>query len=122
MAGTVADYVVITDAELDLKLGADSDEDFDFEIPPTAAVAQRAILALMVNSAGSANDLKSEVSINGIKVFTYGPTDANLTRPFHEIVSGNVLRIGANNIKIRVVSGKGTFRVSDILIWFQNNV
>jgi len=126
MAGTVADYVVILDVHTDLKASAGiDDKTFPFTLPSTAAVAtQHSILSLMVHSMGAANNLKANVSINGVKVWGYGPTNADLTRPFHEVLktSENALKPGNNTLKIQVEGGQGTFRVSDIVIWFQNNV
>jgi hypothetical protein len=127
MAGTVAGYVVVSDAPSDLKIGDNqvNVKDFDFPIPDNAAVTkQHSILSLMVHSMGSAKALKANVSINGVNVWSYGPTDADLTRPFHEVVKGseNALKIGPNRLKVTLESGQGTFRVSDIVVWFQNNV
>ena len=125
MAGTVADYVVVSDAPTDLKISGDIDKEFSFSIPSTAAVAtQHSILSLMVNSTGAVNDLKANISINGVKVWGYGPTETDLTRSFHEVVktTENALKIGSNMLTVKVESGQGTFRVSDIVVWFQNNV
>jgi hypothetical protein len=133
MAGTVAGYVVVSDASSELKIGDNqvNVKDFDFTIPDNAAVTkQPSILSLMVHSMGAAKALKANVSIRPpgeqkfIQVWSYGPTDADLTRPFHEVVktNQNALKIGTNRLKVTLESGQGTFRVSDIVVWFQNNV
>jgi|KBSSwiStaDraftv2_1062776.scaffolds.fasta_scaffold483388_2 hypothetical protein len=123
---TVANYVVISDNPTDLKIGdnADNSKEFTFSIPNNAAVtAQHSILSLMVNSMGTVKALKANISINGVNVWGYGPTDTDFTRPFHEVVraSDQALKIGSNMLRVKLESGQGTFRVSDIVVWFQNN-
>jgi hypothetical protein len=128
---TVANYVVISDRPTDLKIGdnADNSAEFPFPIPADAAIAtaqqsQHPILSFMVNSMGAAKALKANISINGVNVWSYGPTDADLTRPFHEVVkkTDQALKIGSNMLRVKLESGQGTFRVSDIVVWFQSNV
>ena len=59
-------------------------------------------------------------------VWSYGPTDADLTRPFHEVVEFKnnikILKIDDNRLDMKVESGQGTLRISDIVVWFQNKV
>jgi hypothetical protein len=128
---TVANYVVISDRPTDLKIGdnADNSAEFSFPIPADAAIAgaqqsQHPILSFMVNSMGAAKALKANISINDVNVWSYGPTDADLTRPFHEVVkkTDKALKIGSNMLRVKLESGQGTFRVSDIVVWFQSNV
>jgi hypothetical protein len=128
---TVANYVVISDRPTDLKIGdnADNSAEFSFPIPADAAIAaaqksEHPILSLMVNSMGAAKALKANISINGVNVWNYGPTDADLARPFHEVVkkTDQALKIGSNMLRVKLESGQGTFRVSDIVVWFQSNV
>ena len=131
---TVANYVVISDRPTDLKIGdnADNSAEFSFPIPADAAISatataqksQHPILSLMVNSMGAAKALKANISINDVNVWNYGPTDGDLTRPFHEVVkkTDQALKIGSNMLRVKLESGQGTFRVSDIVVWFQSNV
>ena len=128
---TVANYVVISDRPTDLKIGdnADNSAEFPFLIPAGAVItaaqqSQHPILSLMVNSMGAAKALKANISINGVNVWNYGPTDADLTRPFHEVLrkKDQPLKIGSNTLRVKLESGQGTFRVSDIVVWFQSNV
>jgi len=93
MAETVSDCIVISDVPTDLKTGADIDKEFTFEIPKNAALAaEHSILSLMAHSMRAAKVLKAKVSIRPpdekefIQVWSYGPTDADLTRSFHEVV------------------------------------
>jgi hypothetical protein len=128
MAGTVADYIVLLDDPIDILINAH--EDFEFNIPSSAFVGpdvegrtQDPILMLMVNYTGAAiNDLKANASINDKNVWNYGPTDTELTRPFHEVVPAKLLKTGKNKLTVKVESGQGKLRVSDIVVWFQNKV
>ncbi|WNG33883.1 hypothetical protein F0U61_09745 [Archangium violaceum] len=96
---------------------------FTFNIPLTVRVEQAQVLALMVHAvAGTINNLHAEILLNNTQVFTYGPTNRSFTAPFHKVVPGNILKAGSNTMAVRVVNGQGTFRASDILLWFQNDV
>jgi hypothetical protein len=127
---TVADYVVVTDKPFDLKSSGPTEKFLNFELPNTIVSGKRGpgILWYMVNSTGKMSGLKAEVRINGKTVSGYGPSDVDLSRPFHEVLSippeeeGNVLIPGTNSIEFLVVSGQGTFRVSDVVVFFQNQV
>jgi hypothetical protein len=125
----VADYVVVIDKPFDLKSSGPAEKFLNFTLPSTLVYDKRApgILWYMVNSTGSMNDLKAEVRINAKVVSGYGPSDTDLSRPFHEVLSapeaeGNILIPGDNSIEFQVISGKGTFRVSDVIIFFRNQV
>jgi hypothetical protein len=71
-------------------------------------------------STSSANNLRFRVTINDTQVFTYGPSDENLTRDFLEVVSG--VRDGANSIGFTVVGGSGFAIISDIVLWYRLTV
>lgn len=112
--------IALGDAQQEVKSGGDIDKEFTFVIPPSAQRQLPFILQLMVQTLG-ANDLRVGVSINGSQIFNYGPSDTNLTRPFHDVVSAQVLNVGNNKLKVALLSGKGTFRFSNIVVWFQDN-
>jgi hypothetical protein len=121
MAATVADYIVVSKTGVDLQVGSDLDKDFNFSVPGSAAVGERAVLMLMVNTTNTDN-LKADVRINGHNVFTYGPSDTNLARPFHAVLDGGVLKTGSNKMEVVISGSSGRFRATDLVQLFQNNV
>ena len=131
MPGTVADYIVLSDGPVPddngLQVNHDTDWDLDFAIPDTADL-RAPILMVKINSTGPMNDLKAPFTVNGTNIFTYGPTDTDLTRPLHEVMPNGLLAHSSlqnpkpNKIKIGPVSGQGKSLVSDIILWFQNKV
>jgi hypothetical protein len=135
MAGTVADYVVIpkTDDPITVSIGGDTDDLREFDIPSSALVGldisekeargQLPVLSLMVNHVPvNQDELSAQIKINDKEVFHYGPTSTNLSRAFQEVLLPKDLNKGKNTLEVKVLSGKGTFSVSDIVIWFQNQV
>ena len=102
---------------------------FTFDVPQNADLTKRSpgILWYMVHSTGSVAQIKVDVSINGKAVTSYGPTSTDLTRPFHEIVGHDandvaILKKGTNTVTFKYVSGVGTFKVSDIIVFFKVQV
>jgi hypothetical protein len=116
----VADYVILSDAPVELKIGADIDKDFDFSLPANAHLGSRAILACILDPA-KAEDLNVKLSINGKSVLDL-ELDTGVYRTVHEVIQTDILKAGANTATFKLVSGKGTLTVSDIVLWFQCDV
>ncbi|WP_224367827.1 hypothetical protein [Hyalangium versicolor] len=114
-----------TDAPFIVKTGGTPDQlkqEFVFNIPQSIDTQHNAVLMFMVNGTAGSNNLVAQVAINNNVVSTYGPADTALTRPFHEIFPGGFLKTGNNNkIAVQIVGGSGTFKVSDVVIWFMDN-
>jgi hypothetical protein len=83
---SIADYTIISASPFTLQVGGDIDRDFTFSIPSTVSLTSSAILGFMVTTNG-ADNLKVHVSINGVQVFSYGPSDTNITRFFQKVVT-----------------------------------
>jgi hypothetical protein len=124
---TAADYAIAKfgtsgDEPLILQNPGDNPE-FEFHVPDNALVVAprwyEGILWYMVNFTGTIKQIKVEVSINGQSVTGYGPTSAEFSRAFHEIVNKRILKKGLNKVMFKYISGKGKFSVSDIIIFFK---
>jgi hypothetical protein len=119
-----ANYKTILDDPKDLKVGADTDWDLDFNLPNTMAIDKTAVLTFMVQSTGGGSQgLHAKVYINGHDLFTYGPTNTDLSRPFQVLFQDPthpILQKGNNNIAIKLLGGLGTFRFSDVVVWFKD--
>ena len=117
----VADYSIVSDGNVDLKIGGDIDRTFDFNIPTTAVLNQSAILSFQLDTGtgGTPSGLKWRADINGTKIggWTHNARDFCAVQ---EVFGGSVLKKGSNSATVTVESGTGTLRVSDIVVWFQN--
>jgi hypothetical protein len=67
--------------------------------------------------AGTVNDLQFQISINGTNIITYGPSDENFSRAFHEIIGAFVMQHGNNILRVRLLGGQGVLSMSDIVVW-----
>ena len=119
-----ADYDIISDAKVALKIGGDIDREFPIQLAG-ASVDSRSILSFMVDTIG-ADNLKFRLNIiNGnnvnTEVGTY-TTSSSDARTFQEVMNGNVLTASGNRLLVKVLSGTGTLEISDIVLWYLKNV
>src|SRR5262245_15660229 len=118
----IADYMAHT-GTAKLIAGGDIDVDFTFPAMGPGGQGTNCILGMMVDTQ-NANDLKVEGRLGGQTgpiVFTYGPSDTNLTRFFQRVFNG-LSTANNNNIHLRIVGGTGSFSVSNMVLWFQRDV
>ena len=117
----VADYSILADGQVSLKIGGDIDHDFPFTLPNTTSLTSRAILSMQMEAEGPPNNLKWSFSINGTKIggFTHSKDRFGVIQ---EIVAAGILAAGANTARVVVESGSGTLKVSDMVLQYQNNV
>lgn len=134
----IADFIVVpssgttdTDRGFDLCVGAH--QTLRFSLPEGLVSDERAVLAFMVNPNADVKDITFEILINEHSVraatISGGPS-----RTFIEVVGGNVLSVGANDIEFKVTRGTGIddsswasfsnpiAAFSDIVLWFQRKV
>jgi hypothetical protein len=119
-----ADYDIISDDKVSLRIGGDIDREFPIGMD-APNVGSRSILSYMVDTVG-ADDLKFRVNlINGsnvtTEVGTY-TTSSGVARTFQEVINANVLTASGNKLIVRVLSGDGTLQISDIVLWYLKNV
>jgi hypothetical protein len=118
-------YRAVLDGFADVKLGSTAWY-ADFDLQPWAVLDSPAILSFVVNATGSVQALEAVIKINNHTVVQYGPTNIDLTRPFQEVfryrpnTNTPILKHVGNWITAEVVGGQGTFRISDVIVWYQN--
>jgi hypothetical protein len=119
-----ADYDIVSDAKVSLKIGGDIDRDFPIGMS-SPDVTQRSILSFMVDTVGASNlTFRLEiVNGNGVKTEVIAiTTNSAVARTFQEVINGNVLTPTNNTLKVKVLSGGGTLEISDIVLWYLKNV
>jgi hypothetical protein len=115
----VADYSILSDGKLEMKIGADIDKTLSFSLPKSADLNQRGILMFMLDTVHPDN-LKFHIDINGKKVFT-GQYSSDVYHSVHEVINTGILKAGSNTCTFTVDGGKGALQVGDVTVWYQNN-
>lgn len=119
-------YEVITDNALTLSRDAGGDKDFEttFDLPSTLQTSARSVLMISVRTFQSSQNLNLDVWING-----EGPLlDSYSTFPvsdqfiFQEVVPANLLKKGQNRIRLELISGSGSARISDVVLLYGVNL
>jgi hypothetical protein len=79
------------------------------------------VLAWRFEAESNPNNLKWKFDVNGTEVanFTHG---SDRFCSLHEVVSGNILKVGSNTATVKVLSGSGQIKVSDVVLHFQATV
>ena len=118
----IADYMAHSGSAKILTSG-DIDVDFLFGGMGTGGVGSGCVATFMVNTETS-NDLKVQCRLGGQTgpvIWSYGPTDANMTRPFQQVFNGLTVA-GPNNLHFRVVGGTGAMSITNLVVWFQRDI
>src|SRR5574341_1862451 len=100
---SIADYIVIRSPVFTLRSGGDIDRDFDFTLPDTTVLSQRAILMYAVDTPpDQGGQLVYRVTLNGLRGI--GGTVGDVGRSEHLVVPSRTLKLGtkANNIEFRL--------------------
>jgi hypothetical protein len=103
--------------------------DFEFVLPDYALLAgdrptYSAILQFIANpSRGPDEEFQVEFSINGTKVYVYGPSEADFVRTFAVSFDHKLLIPGDNNtLTVRRTGGEATLGISNLFVWYLTNV
>ena len=118
----IADYMAHSGSAKILTTG-DIDVDFVFGGMGTGGVGSGCVATFMVNTETS-NDLKVQCKLGGQAgpvIWSYGPTDTNLTRPFQQIFNGLTVA-GPNTLHFRIVGGTGAMSITNLVVWFQRDI
>jgi hypothetical protein len=118
---TISDYAVLSDGTVTLKIGGDIDHTFAFSLPANLSVASSSVLAWRFEAESNPNNLKWKFDINGTDVISFTHNSDRFCS-LHEVVAGNILKVGSNTATVRVLSGSGQIRVSDAVLHFQATV
>ena len=106
-------------------LGGDIDRDFAIGLNTNANVGVRSVLSYEVDTVNP-NSLQFRLEItNGNGVTTTvrtSTTSSEVARVFQEVISENTLTLTGNTLKVTVLSGTGTLKISDIVLWYQRNL
>ena len=113
----VGDYVVLSDPTVSLSSGQEWEK--DIVLPTTAARRQKAILWFMLDTMNP-NALKFHVEVDGTSVMSI-TTESTVARGYHEVIDYQ-LPPDVKTVKFKVDSGTGILKVSDIVLFFKNNV
>lgn len=120
MGGNFADFKTIKDSAFSLNVLAtgdvSDDESFTFGLPGDTIKSQNSILSFMVLNSESA---KLKVSINGTKVVDASLGLTPIGRCYQEICPVNILKDGKDN-SITFEVTEGNCKISDVVLWFQN--
>jgi hypothetical protein len=103
--------------------GGDVDVDFAFGGMGPGGVGSGCVATFMVHTENS-NDLKVQLRLGGQAgpvIWAYGPTDANMTRPFQQIFNGLTVA-GPNILHFRIVGGTGAMSISNLVVWFERDI
>lgn len=125
---TVADYIVMSDAEVTLvpnpSTGRPGEHRFSFTLPNAAELSssrQRALLMFRLRT--EAGSINAEIDVNARRQRNLPQIQSPLTRTLHEVVDQSGLRHGSNDLLFRVVGGDSNAKlfVSDVILWFQRD-
>ncbi|NES82739.1 MAG: hypothetical protein F6K10_15770 [Moorea sp. SIO2B7] len=126
MAGTVADYQVLSDGQFSLKAIAGQDtKRISFNLPGKlhrgGTKHHGGIFAFGIYDA---KDLDFDLILNGKEVYDSSSwTGAELTsdsdRTFQEAFPSTYFNTGNNDLTIQIRKGSGTFH--DLIVWFQRD-
>ena len=101
----------------------DIDVDFVFGGMGTGGIGSGCVATFMVNTESS-SDLKVQCRLGsqiGPVIWSYGPTDTNMTRPFQQVFNGLTVA-GPNNLHFRIVGGAGAMSITNLVVWFQKDI
>jgi hypothetical protein len=104
--------------------GGDVDVDFVFGGMGAGGVGSSCVATFMVNTTNSPNDLRVQCRLGGQAgplIWSYGPTDTQLTRPFQQIFNGLTVA-GPNTLHFRIVGGTGAMDITNLVVWFQRDI
>jgi hypothetical protein len=120
MAATVADYAVLSDSIVTLEIGHDIDHTFPFTLPSNLNRDLSAVMTLQME-AEKPSSLKWQMDVNGTVIMTFTHSTDRFCA-IQEVFGAGILKVGANNATVKVLSGSGQLKVSDIVALFQVNV
>jgi hypothetical protein len=112
--GPPSAYEVILDPPIDLGVGRDIDQTFDFTLAQTVATDEPVIISFLLIRA---YQLQLQVTMNDrsyIKGYSPGPE-----RSVHEVIGPAALG-GANQLTFQVHEGE--CRISDIIVWYKQYI
>lgn len=123
---TVGDYSVVRDVPKAFgQPGGDPDESYTFDVPPNLNRSRRAVATWRFGTITQPDAMEWRVSINGTPITTlvfgdlrFGEVYATL----QEVFDGALLHPGTNTARIEILSGSGSFDVSDFVVHFQVDV
>ena len=127
MAITIASYVPLLDADFTIS-GTGDERTFPLNVPleHISGTGGWDVLQFRVTTRNSDN-LRFVAEVNPhrpdgvptefIQEFTYGPSDTNLTRGFHELLRSVV--DSGNDLRFRISGGSGAVTISDIILWYR---
>lgn len=120
----IADFIAIRDSKFNLTHTEGEGgfaQSFDFTLEADTSVASRAVLSFMAITAGSVDGLALRVTINGHEQIAY-TIDGVMFTTIQEVLGGNVLRTGANEITFNFAGGTGTINFSDVVLHYQRDI
>ena len=118
---TIGDYAVLSDGTVTLRIGGDIDNTFSFSLPTNLSVASSSVLSWRFEAENNPDNLKWKFDINGTDVVSFTHNSDRFCS-LHEVVGGNILKQGSNTATVRVLSGQGQIKVSDVVLQFQATV
>jgi len=113
MAGPYADYSI---AILNTILSTTSEQIYKFHAPNV--VKGPGLLQVEIQTEGTSG-LKAVFKLNDKDVFSYGPSSTNITRVLQALIPSDALNVRNNVLSGEIVAGSGSFRVRNIVIWWQ---
>lgn len=116
----VADFVAVRDSKFRLSRSEGTEERFTFTAPGFAGPP--AILMMMVHSLENAVEL--HVRLNGVEIVKQA-FDEEAERSWHEVISGQALSAGENELVVSIPTGSSIFTgvdISDVVVLYQANV
>ena len=119
-------YEIITDNVITLSRDAGGDKDFEttFDLPSTLQTSARSILMISVRTFQNSQNLNLDVWINGEGPLldSYSTFSASDQFVFQEVLPANLLEKGQNQIRMELVSGSGSARISDVFLLYGVNL
>jgi hypothetical protein len=102
----IADYSIISDSKVSLKIGGDIDHTFSFSLPDDAHLGSQSILAFVAFISSDAKNLKFTIRVNSSEQVNHTFTGSRVNT-IHEVITSNLLKHGSNTVIVNVESGQG---------------
>lgn len=78
----------------------------------------RPLLCYRVDPSNNASNLHLQVQLNGVGIGSNARFSGTVSRTYMEIVRQPV-NTGNNNISFEVMSGTGSLKISDVIVWYK---
>lgn len=111
------EYIIVKDTNFEL--GVNDDKEFSFNLPWNIVRSgnRRPIISFQIKPS-SQLPVKFSVDINDHPQIDNIELSSNDRHLYWEAINENETKSGSNTVQFRFISGQGSLRVSDVIVWF----